>query len=96
MDNEKSAAKLKRHQIYCLKNVMNSITPDVPCEFQRKKFDINIICRWKATQYRFFLLYCSSTVLHNVLPKDFYRHFLLLFVASSSYLEQTTCNITIL
>lgn len=76
----KSVAGLKRFQIRRLKEIMHSISRDVPCEFQCKKFDINIISRWKATQFRFFLLYCSSTVLHKVLPTDFYRYFLLLFV----------------
>lgn len=59
---------------------MNSITPNVPCEFQRKKFDISIVAKWKATQFR-FSLYCSSTVLYDILPKHYYKHFLLLFVA---------------
>lgn len=76
----KSVAGLKRFQIRRLKEIMHSISRDVSCEFQRKKFDINIISRWKATQFRFFLLYCSSTVLHKVLPTDFCRYFLLLFV----------------
>lgn len=44
-------ARLKRRQIGHLKQVMHSISRNVLCEFQRKKFDINIISRWKATQF---------------------------------------------
>ncbi|EFN68762.1 hypothetical protein EAG_00106, partial [Camponotus floridanus] len=36
---------------------------------------------WKATQFRFFLLYCGSVVLKDVLSDHHYRHFLLLFAA---------------
>lgn len=75
---------------------MLNVTVDVPCEFQRKKFDVHIVSRWKAMQFRFFLLYCGSVVLKNVLPNHHYRHFLLLFVAclilKSSNLSVTTCD----
>lgn len=74
-------AGLKKRQVCYLKAMLNSITPDIPCEFQRKTFDIDAIAKWKATQYRFFLLSCSSTVLSKVLSKEYYRHYLLLFVA---------------
>lgn len=75
---------------------MLNVTADVPCEFQRKKFDVNIISRWKATQFRFFLLYCGPVVLKSVLPDHHYRHFLLLFAAyrilNSSDVSVTTCD----
>jgi len=67
---KKSIAGLKRRQVRHLKDIMNSISRDVPCEFQRKKFDINMILRWKATQFRFFLLYCGSTVLRGSFEKS--------------------------
>ncbi|KYN18439.1 hypothetical protein ALC57_09247 [Trachymyrmex cornetzi] len=74
-------------------DTMNFISRDIPCEFQGKKFDIDVIGRWKATQFRFFLLFCSSTILHGLLPNDFYKHFLLLFVACRILNKQ---NITLL
>lgn len=78
---KKSIVGLKRRHVRHLRDLMISMSRDIPCEFQRKTFDINAIARWKATQFRFFLLYCSSTVLYNILPNHYYRHFLLLFVA---------------
>lgn len=57
------------------------VTYNIPKEFQRKKFDIEDFSHWKATQFRFFLHYCGSLVLHNIVPKQMYKHFLLLVVA---------------
>jgi len=57
---------------------------NIPKEFQRKKFDIEDFSRWKATQFRFLLHYCGSLVLQNILPKQMYKHFLLLVVAFSN------------
>lgn len=36
---------------------------------------------WKATQFRFFLLYGGGIVLRDVLQSDQYRHFLILYTA---------------
>ena len=49
--------------------------------FQRKDFDLDDLSNWKATQYRFFLHYSSVVCLREILKKDMYDHFMLLFVA---------------
>ncbi|CAD6218234.1 GSCOCG00011425001-RA-CDS, partial [Cotesia congregata] len=53
----------------------------VPFEFQRKTFDSNDLARWKATQFRFVLLYCGPVMFKDILSPQLYDHFLLLFVA---------------
>lgn len=93
---KKSFARLKRRVINNFRKIMLNVTADVPCEFQRKKFDVNLVSRWKATQFRFFLLYCGFVVLKSVLPDHHYKHFLLLFAAcrilNSSDFSVTTCD----
>lgn len=42
---KKSIARLKRKTIRNFRSVMLNITPNVPCEFQRKKFDVNLVSR---------------------------------------------------
>lgn len=55
--NEKgSEFRLRPNKRKTFKQLMDSITKCVPKEFQRKKFDINEVSHWKATQYRFILL----------------------------------------
>lgn len=63
----------------------------IPKEFQRKKFDLNEFSHWKATQFRFFLHYCGALVLRNILPKQLYRHFLLLMVACRLLCDPLLC-----
>lgn len=36
---------------------------------------------WKATQFRFFLLYAGGVVLKDVLEEDQYKHFLILYTS---------------
>lgn len=43
--------------------------------------------RWKATEFRQFLLYTGPVVLRDVLPDSFYHHFLTLTVAMSILLD---------
>lgn len=64
-----------------LQKLMNDISEDIPIEFQRKKFDLSNLTNWKATQFRFFLLYASGIFLYHVLNQERYQHFMLLFVA---------------
>ncbi|KAK0174311.1 hypothetical protein PV327_010943 [Microctonus hyperodae] len=47
-------------------------------EFQRKPQPIDCLAKWKATQFRFFVLYCGPIVLKKLLPAKLYKHFLLL------------------
>lgn len=53
----------------------------IPEEFQRKPRSVNKIAMWKATEFRFFLLYCGPIVLRGILKPDIYKHFLLLHTA---------------
>ena len=54
----------------------------VPDDFQRKKFDLDDLANWKATQYKCFLYYSSVACFRKILQKDMYDHFMLLFVDS--------------
>lgn len=58
-----------------------SLRSQLPSEFQRKTRSIFCVRQWKATEFRFFLLYCDPIVLRDVISKNLYRHFLLLHFA---------------
>lgn len=79
--NRSNVARLKKSKVTFLTLRMLALSSHVPFEFQRKKFDVRLFSNWKATQFRFFLLYCGPIVLKNILPPNQYKHFLLLFVA---------------
>jgi hypothetical protein len=50
-------------------------------EFQRRPRHLSEIDRWKAVEFRQFLLYTGPVVLRSNLPPDLYNHFMLLSVA---------------
>ena len=53
----------------------------LPREFLRKGRSLNEIDRWKAVEFRQFLLYTGPVILKESLPGDLYSHFLLFFVS---------------
>lgn len=57
---------------------MTAIASYIPGEFGRRPRSFVKLDRWKATEFRYFLLYIEIYVLKNVLSKKKYRHFLLL------------------
>lgn len=52
----------------------------LPREFLRKGRSLHEVDRWKATEFRQFLLYTGPLCLYEVLAPAVYRHFMLLFV----------------
>lgn len=74
--------KLGRNQINEISRRMNYIRLQLPCEFQRKPRPLKYLSFWKATEFRFFLLYCGPVVLKNIFKSvNIYNHFLLHHVA---------------
>lgn len=50
-----------------------------PFEIHRKIRPLSDMLRWKGTEFRTFLLYCSITVLRNFLPDKHFKHYLLFY-----------------
>ncbi|XP_057335752.1 uncharacterized protein LOC130674444 [Microplitis mediator] len=73
-----SCARFKLRQVSTFGSILKSIKLDIPSEFQRKQY---LVSRWKATQFRFFLLYAGGIVMKKLLPSNCYKHSLLLVVA---------------
>lgn len=53
----------------------------IPLEFNRRPRSLSELARWKATEFRMFLLYTGPVVLKNILPISLYENFLLFHCA---------------
>lgn len=49
----------------------------IPVEFNRKSRSLSELSRWKATEFRMFLLYLGPVALKNILPAALYENFFL-------------------
>ncbi|KYN07642.1 hypothetical protein ALC62_01388, partial [Cyphomyrmex costatus] len=75
--------KLTNNQVQIVSQRLINLQQFIPLEFSRKPRSLNKFSYWKATEFRTFLIYVGVLVLKNILPKAFYKNFLLLHVAIS-------------
>ncbi|XP_046606824.1 uncharacterized protein LOC124302169 [Neodiprion virginianus] len=75
------AAKWSGRQISVISSRLKDIGKLCPREFSRPPRPISEFKRYKATEFRQFLLYTGPVVLYGVLESDYYLHFLLLHIA---------------
>jgi len=66
---------------------MKIFTRRCPSEFQRKGGPLSLLGRWKATEYRLFMLYTGPFVFKGIISDASYNHFLQLHFAMSILLS---------
>ena len=64
----------------------------VPREFARKGRALAEVDRWKATEFRTFLLYTGAVTLKGNLPEPYYSHFIVLVVAMTLLISPSRCS----
>lgn len=77
----KPSHKLSKECVRKISDLLLSLKSYVPMEFVRKTRSLDEVKRWKATEFRFFLLYTGPLVLLNLIPSNKYLHFLTLHIA---------------
>lgn len=75
------SCRLGRFERCKLNDSLRQCAKAFPSCFQRKPRGTEELDRWKATEFRTFLLYVGPVVLKSVLPTSYYKHFLVLHVA---------------
>ncbi|XP_077516781.1 uncharacterized protein LOC144127763 [Amblyomma americanum] len=63
----------------------------LPSEFARQPRTLEELDRWKAVEFRSFLLYTGPVLLRDLLKSDRYKHFLCLHVAVRILLSDNLC-----
>lgn len=84
--------KLRSSEINRLSAHLKSLIPHIPREFARKPRGIDELDRWKATEFRLFLLYTSLAIVWSYLPEDYCRHFYVLHCAIFILCNVTDCK----
>jgi len=77
----KGPLNIRYWKIKEISNSLQNLKNKMPCEFARKPRTLDEICRWKATEFRTFLLYIGTFVTKSVLKKEHWKHFLSLNLA---------------
>ncbi|KAB0803122.1 hypothetical protein PPYR_00092 [Photinus pyralis] len=73
--------RLKPNKLEEASSKLISMRAYITLEFARQPRSLNEIDRWKATEFRQFLLYTGPIVMNNILSVKTYRHFMCLSVA---------------
>lgn len=79
----KKPAKLSSQQLLIISTLLEKQKYNIPCDFNRKSRSLSESKRWKATEFRTFLLYTGPVVLKSVLNRDKYLNFVTLHAAAT-------------
>ncbi|XP_076664960.1 uncharacterized protein LOC143367220 [Andrena cerasifolii] len=74
-------SKLRRRHISILSTRLKSLNRYCPSDFARRPRAIELCSKYKATEFRQFLLYTGPVILNGVLEETVYKHFLFLHAA---------------
>ncbi|XP_072400949.1 uncharacterized protein [Diabrotica undecimpunctata] len=75
--------RLCSSKVQKISETLEHFCKSIPIEFNRKSRSLSELARWKATEFRTFLLYLGPVVLKGTIPVAIYEHFLLLHCAIS-------------
>lgn len=79
--------KLSHLQIELLSDKLVALNGKMPREFARQPRSLEVLDRWKATEYRQCILYTGPLIFRNIMHDQMYQHFLALTVAMSILLD---------
>lgn len=89
----KSGHRLSPAQLREVNQRLRNLRCDIPHVFARKPHSLEELERWKATEFRQFMLYRGKVVQQRILPETLYSHFMAFSVAMcilvSLHLTQT-------
>jgi hypothetical protein len=86
------SVRLSAVKVNGISDHLKSLKTYIPVEFNRKPRSLDEVNRWKATEFRTFLLYLGPVVLQNMLPCDLYQNFMQLSVAITILASPVFCQ----
>ena len=79
--------KISANQINEISSLLLSLNGYMPSEFSRQPRSLKDLDRWKATEFRQFLLYTGPIVLQDIISDNAYEHFLALSITLTILLQ---------
>jgi hypothetical protein len=90
---ENVASRLPSHNLQLLSERLSLLSGCIPREFARLPRAVSDVDRWKATEFRLFLLYTGPVTLAGVLSQNVYDHFMLLSVGITLLISPVYCQV---
>ncbi|XP_036142749.1 uncharacterized protein LOC105834125 isoform X1 [Monomorium pharaonis] len=84
--------KLRASEINQLSADLKTLVSHIPIEFSRKPRGLDELDRWKATEFRLFLLYTGLITMWSYLPINYLRNFYALHCAISILCNPIDCK----
>lgn len=84
--------RLRINQQEIVSKMLSDTRSFIPCEFARLPRSLEHHGKWKATEFRLFLLYLGPVFLKNVLSNDYYTHFLTFSIAIRILCHSKLCS----
>jgi len=72
--------RLQNKNVQAISSNLLSLRPHICSDFSRYPRGLNDLPRWKATEFRLFLLYSGPVVLKGILNDECYKHFICLHI----------------
>lgn len=88
----KKDVRLSSKDVDYVSQYLITIKHYIPSEFARKPRNLLEVDRWKATEFRQFLLYTGMVVMKSILPSIYYDHFLSFCVAIRIMADPQLCT----
>ena len=79
--------KLSSQMLARISQNLMALNGQLPSEFARQPRSLEFLEKWKATEFRQFLLYTGPIVMKGIVPQNLYKHFLALAVSVSFLLD---------
>lgn len=90
---ENVASRLSSGDLKLLSERLVKLSSCIPQEFARWPRAVSEVDRWKATEFRLFLLYTGPVTLPGILPQSVYDHFMLLSVGITLLVSPAYCQL---
>ncbi|KAF0706952.1 Uncharacterized protein FWK35_00039209 [Aphis craccivora] len=81
------SVRIRAAAIHELSKYLLNLNQYIPSDFVRKARELSDVSRWKATEFRSFLLYFGPIVLKNILNEKCYVHFMALSISMTILLS---------